>query len=231
MLYRLSRFTLPMFCAALAVGCSEDDDPDTDTDSLDSELSFFVTSETNATGDLGGISGADATCDELATAVGAGGRTWRAYLSTETENARARIGNGPWINAAGAVVAADLDALHSLTGNAVLFVTESGAKVNGQWNGSNGMGGNPTNEHDILTGSAADGTLARNMEGEAVNCQNWTSASADFAAQVGHSDGMGPMMAMTPPNLASWNGAHANMDCSNTAPRGGAGRFYCFAAD
>jgi hypothetical protein len=190
-------------------------------------LSFFVTSTTSVTGNLGGLAGADATCQRLAAAVGQGsGRAWRAYLSVERDaangnrptNARDRIGLGPWFNASGMLVANNLTELHSRSGDAAVFVDENGRRINGQWTGS------PTpNEHDILTGSNADGTLAAGL-----TCADWTSGSAGDIGQVGHSDGMGPNQS-TAGALASWNAAHTNQNCSNTAPRGGAGRFYCFA--
>ena len=115
-------------------------------------------------------------------------------------------------------VANNVGELHSRTGDANLFVDERGRRINGQWTGSP----SPV-EHDILTGSNPDGTLARGL-----TCADWTSASPTVSAQVGHSDGMGPGQS-TAGTLSSWNSAHANQDCSNTAPRGGAGRFYCFA--
>lgn len=191
-----------------------------------SSMSFFVSSATSVTGNLGGLTGADSTCQRLAAAAGAGSRTWRAYLSVErdaangnqTTHARDRIGAGPWFNASGALVASGLGDLHARTGDASLFVDERGQRINGQWTGSP----SPV-EHDILTGSNADGTLAAGL-----TCGDWTSGSADLAAQVGHSDGMGPNQNTAPP-LSSWNSAHANQNCSNTAPRGGAGRIYCFA--
>jgi hypothetical protein len=220
----MSRFALmiaPMMLAAIC-GCSDEEDA-----ADENPMTFFVSSETSPNGNLGGLSGADAKCDRLATAVGAGNKTWRAYLSTDTENAKDRIGDGPWMNANGDMVAANVAALHSRTGDPEIFVDENGEKINGQWAGS------PTPvQHDVLTGSQADGTLARDaMTNEPLTCNNWTSNSADFAAQVGHTDGMGPMMATTPANLTSWNGSHVNQDCSDTAPRGGSGRVYCFAAD
>jgi uncharacterized protein DUF1554 len=216
--------------AIIAGGCSSDDDnaettgaPLTPADGT----SFFVTSKTNTTGNLGGISGADATCDQLATAAGQGNKVWKAYLSTTTENAKDRIGQGPWFNAKGAMVAANLTALHStLTGKADLLIDEKGNAIDGQWNSA------MTVQHDILTGSAPDGTLAPlDPMGRSSNCKDWTSAGTDAVAQVGHSDGMGPMMSMatSPTNYTSWNSVHASQDCSDTAPRGGAGRFYCFA--
>lgn len=189
-------------------------------------LGFFVTSATNATGNLGGLAGADATCQRLASAVGAGNRTWRAYLSAERDtatgqavHARDRIGTGPWYNASRALVANNLVELHARTGNADVFLDERGQKINGQWTGS------PTpNEHDILTGSNPDGTV---MMG--ATCADWTSSSASLAARVGHSDGLGPNQNAAPP-FSSWNSVHAtNGTCGNTAPGGGAGRFYCFA--
>jgi hypothetical protein len=187
-------------------------------------MSFFVTSQKSTTGNLGGLRGADATCQSLAAAVGAGSRTWRAYLSVEHDqdnrptNARDRIGAGPWANVNGAVVANNLTELHSRRGDAAVFVDERGQRINGQWTGSP----SPV-EHDILTGSNADGTL---MAGS--TCNDWTSDAASFVAQVGHSDGFGPNQDQSGA-LASWNSAHANQNCSNTAPRGGAGRIYCFA--
>jgi hypothetical protein len=153
-------------------------------------------------------------------------RSWRAYLSVERDaangnqptHARDRIGSGPWINESGATVASSVAELHARTGDASVFVDERGQRINGQWTGSPA----PV-EHDILTGSNVDGTLAAGL-----TCADWTSASADVAAQVGHSDGMGPNQS-TAGTLSSWNSAHANQNCANTAPRGGAGRIYCFA--
>ena len=206
----------------LAAAC-EDDSPTTPSAPA---LSFFVTSATSVTGNLGGLTGADATCQRLGTAAGQGSRTWRAYLSVERDpsngnqptHARDRIGTGPWYNANRQTVASSVAELHSKSGDAALFLDERGQRINGQWTGSPG----PV-EHDILTGSNADGTLATGL-----TCADWTSDSASLAAQVGHSDGMGPNQS-TAGALASWNSAHANQNCANTAPRGGAGRIYCFA--
>jgi hypothetical protein len=215
------RMLLPIFLMAAAC----DDDTPT-TPSSNPSLSFFVSSATSATGNLGGIAGADAICQRLAAAVGQGSKTWRAYLSVErdptnnnlTTHARNRIGSGPWHNASLVLLANNVAELHARPGDATLFVDERGQRINGQWTGSPGP-----NEHDILTGSNADGTLAAGL-----TCNDWTSASADVAAQVGHSDGMGPGQS-TAGSLSSWNSAHANQNCSNTVPRGGAGRIYCFA--
>lgn len=188
-------------------------------------VSFFVTSATSTTGNLGGLAGADATCQRLATAAGYGRRTWRAYLSGERDatnnnqptNARDRIGTGPWYNANIVLVANNLTELHSRTGEANVFVDERGQRINGQWTGSPGP-----NQHDILTGSNADGTLRTGF-----TCADWTSEATTVSGQVGHSDGFGPNQS-TAGALSSWNSAHANQNCSNTAPRGGAGRIYCF---
>jgi hypothetical protein len=207
----------------LASACSKDSSPSAPTAQ---PLSFFVTSQTSFTGNLGGLAGADATCQRLADSVGAGNRFWRAYLSAERDpsnnnqpvNARDRIGVGPWHNAAGALVANNVAELHALTGNASLFVDERGQRINGQWTGSP----SPV-QHDILTGSNADGTLMRGF-----TCADWSSGATTDVGQVGHSDGMGPGQS-TAGSLASWNSAHANQNCADTAPRGGAGKIYCFA--
>jgi hypothetical protein len=215
---------LSIALAVMAAGCSDDDDDPNDPSG--SDMTFFVSSTGNPTGNLGGLSGADARCQSLASAMNVGSRTWRAYLSVERDpangnnptDARSRIGSGPWRNAAGVVVAQSLNELHSRSGDPAVFLDERGQRVNGQWAGS------PTpNQHDILTGSTADGRVMAGM-----TCGDWTSDSAAQAAQVGHSDGLGPNMNSTPP-LNSWNSAHANESCANTAPRGGAGKIYCFA--
>ena len=209
----------------IAAGCGDGDGPT--SPSGGPPMSFFVSSATSATGNLGGLPGADALCQRLAAAVGQGsGRLWRAYLSVERDasnanrptNARDRIGLGPWHNVNGVAVAHNLTELHTRSGDAAVFVDERGQRINGQWTGSPA----PI-EHDILTGSIADGTLAPGL-----TCADWTSASATDLGQVGHSDGMGPQQS-TAGALASWNAAHSNQNCSNTAPRGGAGRIYCFA--
>ena len=189
-------------------------------------VSFFVTSETHTTGNLGGLAGADSTCQRLATSAGYGSRQWRAYLSVEHDSAnnnlpthaRDRIGSGPWYNAALALVATNLTELHARSGAATIFLDERGQMINGQWTGS------PLpNQHDILTGSNLDGTVAAGL-----TCADWTSSASNVAARVGHSDGMGQNQSTTPP-ANSWNAAHESQSCADTAPRGGAGRFYCFA--
>ena len=219
-----SLLVLACLMTLAAVGC--DDSPSTPSTVGPYTMSFFVTSQRSTTGNLGGLSGADATCQRLAAAVGAGDKTWRAYLSVEHDPsnnnlstyARNRIGSGPWFNAKNVVIAHSIAELHSRRGDAALFVDEKGQPINGQWTGS------PTpNEHDILTGSNADGTLMMGF-----TCNDWTSNSASVQAQVGHSDGFGPNQDQSG-TLASWNSAHANQNCANTAPRGGAGRIYCFA--
>jgi hypothetical protein len=219
---RASLPTILVLTFAMAAGC----DSDSPTSPSAPALTFFVTSVTSVTGNLGGLAGADATCQRLSLPVGEGHRTWRAYLSVERNpanasqpiHARDRIGNGPWYNADLQLVANNVAELHARSGDAALFVDERGRRINGQWTGSPA----PV-EHDILTGSNADGTVLPGM-----TCSDWTSDSASVAGQVGHSDGMGPNQSTAPP-LSSWNSAHANQNCANTAPRGGAGRIYCFA--
>jgi hypothetical protein len=189
-------------------------------------LSFFVSSTGSPTGDLGGIEGADKRCQDLAEAVGAGAKTWRAYLGVEQspvggpEHPRDRIGQGPWYNAKMVMIAADLDDLHTKDGDAELFLDENGEKVPGQWEGSP-----DPNQHDILTGANKDGTVAMGK-----TCNDWTSDDPGLLAQVGHSDGLGPNMSAEP-QFRSWNSVHESGGCNDTAPKGGAGRVYCFAID
>jgi len=191
-------------------------------------MSFFVTSDTSTTGDLGGLGAADARCLRLASAVGVGGKQWRAYLSVERDptngnqptEARSRIGTGPWYNAKGQLVASDLASLHARSGNADIFLDERGQKISGQWPGSPGP-----NQHDIFTGTAPDGGVAVGR-----TCADWTSNDAGLAARVGHSDGLGPGADGGVP-FNSWFSSHESQGCDNTAPRGGAGKIYCFAAN
>jgi hypothetical protein len=192
-------------------------------------MGFFVTSVGVGDGaNLGGLQGADAHCQKLAAAsgqAGAGQRVWRAYLSTQgpsAVNARDRIGQGPWANARGAVVARDLAHLHgdtveaaqlgsNLTKSTVL--TEKNTTIPGV--------GDKPNQHDILTGSTTAGRAF--PAGEDRTCNNWTS-NATGSAQVGHFDRTGG-------GNASWNSAHPSKGCSqpNLISTGGNGYFYCFA--
>lgn len=215
---------LALLVAVLVAAAACSNDSSSPTAPSGPRVGFFVTSATSATGNLGGLPGADATCQRLAAAAGHGSRTWRAYLSAPTGangqpvNARDRIGSGPWHNATLALVANNVTELHARSGDAAVFVDERGQRINGQWTGS------PTpNQHDILTGSNADGSVAAGL-----TCNDWTSESATVSAQVGHADGLGPNQS-TAGALASWNAAHTSQSCADTAPRGGAGRFYCFA--
>jgi hypothetical protein len=187
-------------------------------------MSFFITSAGTGRGaDLGGLAGADGHCRSLAGAVGAGHRDWRAYLSQSGGaswspiNARDRIGSGPWYNANGVQVAADVASLHSPTTllGKTTSLNERGETVNGR--------GDTPNRHDILTGSQLDGTA---MPGTVDRtCNNWTSSTTGYA-QVGHHDRQGGGE-----NPTSWNSAHASRGCSqdNLKASGGDGLFYCFA--
>lgn len=192
-----------------------------------SSMGFFVTSTGSGKGaDFGGLAGADAFCQKLATAAGAGNRTWRAYLSTQSAggaaavNAKDRIGTGPWQNAKGVVIAKDVAELHgnnNLTKQTAL--DEKGAVVNGR--------GDTPNRHDILTGSQPDGTAF--PPGDDKTCGNWTK-SGDGSAIVGHHDRTG--LDTSPPQV-SWNSSHPTRGCSDPAlvSTGGAGLLYCFAAN
>ena len=193
-------------------------------DAASGSMSFFITSRPLDGGKLGGLDGADAHCRTLATAVGAGGRTWRAYLSRsalgiETAvDARDRIGAGPWRNAAGVIIAANVTELHGtnmLDGTTGL--NEKGERVPGR--------GSTPNQHDILTGSTAEGRAYPPDPDK--TCVNWTS-NATGSARVGHHDRVGGGS-----DPSSWNSAHDSAGCSMSAliGTGGNGYFYCFAAD
>ena len=185
----------------------------------DSSMSFFITSDGPGKGaNLGGLEGADAHCQKLAASAGAGGKTWRAYLSTSKMNARDRIGDGPWYNMKSVMIASDLAALHSDANgiNKQTALTEKGTMVNGR--------GDSPNRHDILTGSMSDGTL---MEGK--TCNDWSN-SGEGSAFVGHHDRMG--LRDDAPSK-SWNSSHGSRGCGIEALRatGGNGLFYCFATN
>jgi hypothetical protein len=193
-----------------------------------SSMTFFVTSIGPGKGaDLGGLAGADQHCQQLATAAGAGGKTWRAYLSTQGSgavNARDRIGKGPWMNAKGTVVAKDVAELHgtnNLTKQTAL--SEKGEVINGR--------GDTPNRHDILTGSQPDGTAYAGDQDR--TCRNWTS-STQGSAMVGHADRIG---LRDDDASKSWNSSHPSHGndggCSQADLRstGGDGLLYCFAVN
>lgn len=184
-------------------------------------MSFFLTSHgTGDGGNLGGLEGADAHCQSLAESMNAGGKTWRAYLSTTGSNgvdARDRIGTGPWYNARGIPIAAGLEELHGENNmDRETAVSERAGRVNAR--------GDEPNRHDILTGSQPDGT-AFSSDSD-TTCGNWTSNDPDGSARVGHFDRIGGG-----PNPTSWNSAHASRGCGqeNLQATGGDGLFYCFA--
>lgn len=198
-------------------------------------LGFFVTSTGLGKGaDLGGLAGADAHCQKLAASVGAGNRTWRAYLSTQASggqaavNARDRIGKGPWANAKGAIIANSVAHLHGDTVelgqlgsnlHRTTALTEKGNPIKGV--------GETPNEHDVITGSKPDGTAYTDAADH--TCKNYTS-SGEGSVRVGHSDRTN--RGATGGNV-SWNSTHDSRGCSqeNLVSTGGAGYFYCFAAD
>jgi len=196
-------------------------------------MTFFVTSASLGNGaNLGGLAGADAHCQKLAAdsgREGAAAKTWHAYLSTQgpnAVNARDRIGNGPWANARGAVIAQNLAQLHGDTleqarlGNNLsrsTVLTEKQTTINGV--------GDTPNQHDMLTGSQPDGRAYTDAADH--TCSNWTSAAdGTGAAQLGHFDRTGG-------GNTSWNSAHPSRGCSqpNLIATGGNGYFYCFAVN
>jgi hypothetical protein len=196
-------------------------------------MGFFITSAGSGNGaNLGGLAGADAHCQKLATAANAGKRTWRAYLSNTSVaavapapavpavHARDRIGKGPWHNAKGELIARDLAHLHN--GNNLTKASaldEKGNTVKGR--------GDTPNQHDILTGSRPDGTAFGGPG--TFTCGNWTQ-NGEGSAVIGHHDRTG---LSTDPWATSWNSSHQTRGCSQEAlvSTGGAGQFYCFAAD
>jgi hypothetical protein len=189
-------------------------------------MSFFVTSVGSGQGaNFGGLEGADRHCQTLAAAAGAGGRTWHAYLSTDAGggtpgvDARDRIGNGPWRNAKGEVIASSIEDLHSANNklSKQTALTEKGGIVNGR--------GDTPNTHDILTGSMPDGRVAAGM-----TCANWTSNADTDKTIVGHVDRSGLDDSAA---AKSWNSSHPTKGCSQPAlvSTGGAGLLYCFAVN
>ena len=193
---------------------------------------FFVTSVGPGNGaNLGGLTGADAYCQTLAQAAGAGAKTWRAYLSAQAAdgkpavNARDRIGKGPWQNVKGVVVAKDVADLHSASNNLTkqTALSEKGEVINGR--------GDTPNRHDALTGSQADGTAFAG--GEDRTCKNWTS-STQGSAMLGHIDRIG---LRDDDASKSWNSSHASRGpdggCSQADLKstGGDGLLYCFVAN
>ena len=204
--------------AALAAGCAAM------AQAQPADMTFFVTSTGSGKGaDYGGLAGADRHCQTLAAAVGAGSKTWHAYLSTngaQAVNARDRIGTGPWKNVKGVVIAKDVAELHGTNNlNKQTALTEKGDMVNGR--------GDTPNTHDILTGSRPDGTAFPGTED--TTCGNYTKSGADGSVFLGHHDRNGT----APDDTAkSWNSSHASKGCSDDGLKstGGAGLLYCFAS-
>jgi len=191
-------------------------------------MTFFITSKSGPDGaNFGGIEGADKYCKALATKAGAGNKTWRAYLSTQAVsgkpaiNARDRIGKGPWMNTEGVQVAANVNELHSDKSkiNVEIGRSENGRRIPGRHF--------VVNQHDILTGSTADGRAY--PPGEDMTCGNWTK-NGEGHARVGHHDRMG--LRDDAPSK-SWNSSHRSRGCSAAALKrsGGAGLLYCFVAN
>ena len=188
-------------------------------------MSFFVTSVGLGNGgDLGGLAGADRHCQSLAAAAGASSKTWHAYLSTQGPggvNAKDRIGAGPWFNAKGVQIAANVAELHSDKNNVnkQTALNEKGAVVNGRVD--------TPNQHDMLTGTQHDGTAVPGPED--ATCSNWTSSvDGQGSAVVGHHDLIGNTNG---PNF--WNYSHKTPGCAqpNLQRVGGGGLFYCFAVN
>ncbi len=190
------------------------------------EMGFFLTSVgIGDGGDLGGLAGADAHCQQLASNAGMGHRTWHAYLSTQgpgAVNARDRIGEGPWANANGLIMATSVESLHYDNSNLNWTFT---LDENGNQFASRIDGDPDFTEHDVLTGSRIDGTAF--PAGQDMTCSNWTS-NDEGSARVGHAD----RYSFTTPG-SPWNSAHGTPGCTQAdlVQVGGAGLLYCFAID
>ena len=189
-------------------------------------MSFFVTSSNPKGGNLGGLAGADQVCQALAKTAGAGNKTWRAYLSTSTVDAKSRIGNGPWYNFKGELIAQNVADLHTADKNKIsgeTALTEKGTVPNylKMVDGKAAPAAQPL-QHDILTGTNEDGTK------NADTCNNWTVGDASAKAMLGHADRLGRNA-----GLNSWNAIHASQGCGQEQlqPTGGAGLLYCFASN
>jgi hypothetical protein len=188
-------------------------------------MSFFVSSKNPGKGgNLGGLAGADAYCQSLAAAAGAGSKTWHAFLSTDKVNAKDRIGKGPWVNVKGVQVAKDVADLLGATNNKINAETA----LTEQGKAPNYLGGNPPAplaqplQHDIMTGTGDNGMATANT------CNNWTSGGDDVKTTLGHADRLGRN-----PGVNSWTNAHDSQGCSleKLAPTGSAGLIYCFAVN
>jgi len=215
------KVSLFVLCALLTLGLTAAES------SMQSPMTFFITSAGSGQGaDLGGLAGADKHCQSLATAVGAGKHTWRAYLSTTASggtpavNARDRIGKGPWYNVQGRLIARNVAELHEGVNNInrMTALTEKGTVVHGR--------ADAPNQHDMLTGSMPNGRVS-SAAGD-TTCGNWTK-SGNGSAIVGHHDRWG---LRDDDSSRSWNSSHGSKGCSQQSlvSTGGAGLFYCFAA-
>ena len=218
----MKRFLFPILTLTLGLL------PSTHAQVVDSSMSFFITSDSiGLGGNLGGLSGADAHCQQLAAAQGKGNRVWHAYLSTQAANgnpaisARDRIGTGPWFNSKKVKIASNLTELHTAATNMI-------SQANGLNEKGNQIPASP-NIHDMLTGTRANGTAY--LAGADSTCANWTSSGASPArAMLGHFNRMGITGNIDP---ASWVEAHISNGCTqaNLVATGGSGHFYCFASD
>ncbi len=214
------RFSIAMAAGILALGVSAI------APAQQAAMTWFVTSAGSGKGgDLGGLEGADAHCQQLAQAAGAGGKTWRAYLSSNQAqkggavNARDRIGKGPWQNAKGVVIATSVDDLHSANNKIgrPTALNEKGEPVK--------MRGDTPNQHDMLTGSDMEGkAFPGNLN---LTCNNWSSSTFG-SAMLGHVDREGNADTVF---QKSWVSSHMSRSCSqpDLVATGGAGLFYCFA--
>jgi hypothetical protein len=229
------------------------------------KFSFFVTSleamrelsknENGFGGDLRygeatGLAGADKICTEIAekSMPGSSAKVWRAFLSAkaggpngEVVHAKDRIGEGPWYDRTGRVIAMDLSSLlQTRPGGADPAIIDNLPNERGEPNRTS----EEVDNHDTLTGSNERGEYSG---GE--TCSDWTTTMnpASTGTQQGgpRGGGRGPMCGHTWPAQSgqSWIRAHNAPGCApsvnlvQTGPgmgegvgsSGGYGGIYCFA--
>ena len=231
------------------------EEPDTEEPdpALDLEpFSFFVTSleimrelsgsQDGFGGGLGGLTGADSICQQAAERVGFGAKTWRAFLSAtdggdgQPVHAIERIGEGPWYDRNGRLIAEDLAGLLQERPDGDPQTVNDLPNEFGE--GLQDMG----DTHDVMTATNRDGQL--DSTDPANTCNDWTSTTAvpigggrgeGGGLRLGHSWPAGSGMSWTTVHSARSCAAGVNLiqngggDGSSVGAGGGWGAIYCFA--
>jgi hypothetical protein len=130
-------------------------------------------------GTADGLTGADKICTEIAESSmpGSGAKQWHAFLSTVKGpvHAKDRIGQGPWYDRTGRLVAMNLTALLKNRPEADMAIKEDLPNEFGIPNHRPDPTKAADDNHHTLTGSKADGTLYS----ETATCMDWTTTSKD----------------------------------------------------